>query len=69
VGIEALRIERVVGLAVPFEPVNGLRVFRMPRVTKDFHEMLITGNASAVFRGTGARARDAPWILLLRFAQ
>jgi hypothetical protein len=69
VRIEALRIKRVIVLGMSFEPVNGLRIFRMPRLTKDFQEMLITGNASTVFGRTGALARDAAWILLFRFAQ
>ncbi|SRR5258708_20903140 len=69
VRIEVLRIERVIAPGMSFEPVNGLRVFRMLRLTKDFQEMLITGNASTVFGRTGAPARDAPWIFMFRFAQ
>jgi len=59
VRIEALRIERVTLLGMSFEPVNGLRVFRMLRLAKDFQEMLITGNTSAVFGRAGARANGA----------
>jgi hypothetical protein len=69
VRIEAIGIERVIVLGMSFEPGNGLRVLRVLWLTQHFQQMLINGNASAVFRGTGTLARDAPWIFLFEFAQ